>query len=81
MGAVDGDEVQLDPALGPGQPSLHQLRVVVPGIVQISSSKSGGSAKVGASPMVRKLIHHMNEAVVLPFGWFEGGLRGLSGSS
>jgi len=34
MGAIGRDEMQLDPAPGPGQPFLHQLGVMVARIVE-----------------------------------------------
>ena len=38
------------------------------------------AANFGDSQIIEKMIHHIDEAVAIPSGGFEGGLRRLSGS-
>ena len=69
MWAVDRDEMEFDPAGWPCQPSLHQFRVMVSGIVQINVN----TRHYVATATTTMLLYRLDCPAMLP-SFFTGNL-------
>src|SRR5450755_4332092 len=55
--------------------SQNKERGALPAVLKVLSGTNFWDSQT-----VRRMIHHRDEAVAIPSGWFEDGLRRLSGS-